>query len=87
MEPPGLDDDYLDAYSSISDDTQSDLGSDTAGDPIPDTSPQDSLPEYGYRALIQLAEAKNQINQLQELYEEQQKNNIKLQVCGAVESR
>lgn len=44
------------------------------------TDKEATLPQYGYRAMLQLAEAKTQIAQLQELCEEQQTVNTRLQV-------
>jgi hypothetical protein len=47
---------------------------------IADPNNCETLPNYGYRAIMQLAEARCQVTKLQELYDEQQQLNSKLQV-------
>ena len=73
-------------YDDDDDDAAADDADADSDEDTPRTHHEPSLPQYGYRAILQLAEAKTQIAQLQDLCEEQQKMNTTLQVSPPLPS-
>lgn len=86
MDPAGHDSDSdTDSFTTDTEDDHPQLVTPvsptfTALNDMDEDTRSETLQRYGYRAIMQLAEARGQISKLQELCEEQQQLNAKLQV-------